>query len=249
MDCPVIGITGMRHNLTSRAAAQGIMAVLSADDYSHGVEAAGGAPFVLPYITEESTLEAWSDRLDGLILAGGEDVDPLLFGEEPKNGLGSIVPERDILEIKLIHLMMKRNKPILGICRGMQVINVAFGGSLYQDLGNQWSGKILHRQRAARNYLSHHVKLEPDSLVSRCLGGKSEILCNSFHHQAVKDLAEGFRPTGWDPEGLIEAMEHNRYPFLVAVQWHPENLWKDYSEFLGLFKGLVDACQCSCPPS
>jgi len=237
----------MRHVISSKVSSHSLLAVASADDYARGVEAAGGLPVVLPYAANDTTVLAWAERLDGLLLAGGEDVNPLLYGEQPKLGLAIVVPERDDIELQLVHAMVQSKKPVFGICRGIQVLAAAFGGSLYQELSREWRGKIAHRQKAPRDHLSHRISVKPDTRLSSCLGGCREIFCNSFHHQAVRDVPADWEATAWDDDGLVEAMEHAAYPFLVGVQWHPENLWSTHSEFLGLFTAFVDAARTSTP--
>lgn len=217
------------------------MGVVLSDDYAQGVEAAGGIPVVIPFLENEEMMREYAERLDGLLLAGGEDVDPSFYGEAPHIGLGEVSPERDALEISLIRETVALGKPILGICRGMQVLNVALGGSLYQDLPREWRGVIQHSQRAKRSHLSHTVRIQEQSKLYELLGRNSTIGCNSFHHQAVKEVAQNLVPVAWDEEGLIEAVENRSYPFMVAVQWHPENLWRTTSEYRGLFNGLVAA--------
>ncbi|MCL6597803.1 MAG: gamma-glutamyl-gamma-aminobutyrate hydrolase family protein [Alicyclobacillus macrosporangiidus] len=239
---PLIGITGTRHVIQTSSPAPVLMGLVCSDDYAKGVEAAGGIPVIIPYLTDGEAIERLADRLDGLLLAGGEDVDPNRFSESPVAGLGQVVPERDELELALIAQMRRRNKPILGICRGIQVLNVAFGGTLYQDLPRQWGGRIQHSQKARRDHLSHSVRIESDSRLAALFGGRKEVRCNSFHHQAVKDVGDGLRPVAWDEEGLIEAVEGvDSDTFVVAVQWHPENLWQRWPEHHGLFRGLVEA--------
>ncbi|RIV17114.1 gamma-glutamyl-gamma-aminobutyrate hydrolase family protein [Alicyclobacillaceae bacterium I2511] len=240
---PLIGITGSRFEITTVAGAPGLLGVSLADDYALGVERAGGLPLVIPYLQNPDSVSGLADYLDGLLLAGGEDMDPQQFGEFPQNGLGAVVPERDVLELALLRAMVDKGKPVLGICRGMQVMNVAFGGTLYQDLSRQWRGSVNHRQKARRNHLSHQVTLQPGSRLQQLLQGETEIGCNSFHHQAVNILAPGFIPVAWDPEGLVEGMESQGVSWLVAVQWHPENLWQSYPVFLGLFSGLIEVAQ------
>lgn len=238
---PSILITGNRHRQSSSLPGNLLQGLWLGDDYVHGVEQAGGIPFVVPFLENESSVELVADKMDGLLLSGGDDIDPALFGEEPHGGLGDVTPERDRLEILLIHAMMRRNKPILGICRGMQVLNAAFGGTLYQDLPREWKGRIQHAQRGPRNHVTHTVHIEPGSRVHDLLGGQTELRTNSFHHQAVKVVAGNLIPVAWDEEGLVEAVEIPGSSFVVAVQWHPENLWRKHSEFLGLFTGLVKA--------
>lgn len=242
---PLIAITGSRYRRDTKLPGIPLQAVSLSDDYAQGIEHAGGLPLVIPFLESKSALEAMATRVDGVLLSGGEDIDPLLYGDEPQMGLGEITPERDELEIELVRLMRQQRKPVLGICRGMQLMNVAFGGTLYQDLPREWKGKIQHAQRRARNHVSHSVTVAPESRMSSLLftdpSELLEIRVNSFHHQAVKQIAPGFVPTAWDGEGLIEAMEAGTDEFLLAVQWHPENLWRSYPIFLRLFQGLVEA--------
>lgn len=241
---PVIGLTGTRHVRKMSLPGMPLAGVALSDDYSQGIEAAGGLPVVIPYVANEVTLGDLATRLDGLVLTGGEDVDPSMFGEEPRHGQGTVVVERDKMEIALVQMMRAQGKPILGICRGIQIVNVALGGTLYQDLLRQWKGQIQHAQLAARNHLSHRVKIAPDSKLSSCFGGETTIRVNSFHHQAVKNIAPSLQAVAWDAEGLVEAVESLNEPFVLAVQWHPENLWHDNPVVVNLFKSVVDAAKC-----
>ncbi|MBX6352600.1 MAG: gamma-glutamyl-gamma-aminobutyrate hydrolase family protein [Thermoflavifilum sp.] len=238
---PLIGITGHRHSFPLQSTGPALLGVALSDDYAHGVAAAGGLPVVIPFLEGEAETDALADRLDGLLLAGGEDVDPALYGEPPHIGLGSVIPERDMLEARLFRRVMAQGKPILGICRGIQMINALLGGTLYQDLPREWRGGIQHSQRARRNHETHAIRVAPDSRLYDLLGRPQTLRSNSFHHQAVKQLGQGLRAVAWDEEGLVEAVEHETYPFLVAVQWHPENLWRDDPVHLGVFRGLVEA--------
>ncbi|MFB5190843.1 gamma-glutamyl-gamma-aminobutyrate hydrolase family protein [Alicyclobacillus fastidiosus] len=243
MTKPVIGLTGMRHTRTTTLPGLPLQGVALSDDYTLGVQSVDGIPMVIPFLSDDVTLGELARRLDGLLLTGGEDVDPATYGQEPRYGLGDVVAERDRLEISLVQMMRAQGKPILGICRGMQVLNVALGGTLYQDIPREWKGKTQHSQKASRNHLSHRVKLERASRLATCFGGKTSIRVNSFHHQAVKDIAKPLRAVAWDAEGLVEGIESKEGPFALAVQWHPENLWRDDETVLGLFRALVDACR------
>ncbi|MDI9260249.1 gamma-glutamyl-gamma-aminobutyrate hydrolase family protein [Alicyclobacillus sendaiensis] len=237
---PLIGLTGSHELRQSAVPGVPLQAVMLTDDYARGVERAGGLPVVVPYLADEASAIELGMRLDGLVLTGGNDVDPNLYGQEPLQGLGALEPERDRLEMLLVQVMRREQKPVLGICRGMQMLNVVLGGTLYQDLPRQWKGKIQHSQKAPRNACTHTVKLKPGSRVAQCYG-KTAIRVNSFHHQAVKDLAPLLKPVGWDSEGLVEAAESDgRWP-VVAVQWHPENLWREDEGAMALFHWLVEA--------
>lgn len=238
---PFIGISGARFSPDMIIPGPRLLGVSLSDDYAHGVETAGGIPVVIPFLESNHNISVVADKLDGLLLSGGEDVDPLSYGEQPLRGLGSIVPERDALELAMLAAMLERGKPVLAICRGIQLLNAALGGTLYQDLPSQWDGHILHAQRARRSHLSHSVKVATDSKLFHLLGEREEIHSNSFHHQAVRDCGRQLKAVAWDAEGLIEAVEHETLPFVVGVQWHPENLWRTTPYYLGLFQGLVNA--------
>jgi putative glutamine amidotransferase len=238
---PLIAITGTRRLLDMKLPGPQLLTVSLTDDYAHGVEHAGGLPLVIPFLEDAATVHAIAERVDGLLLSGGEDVDPALYNDQPRLGLGNVMPHRDWLELELIRAMRAQNKPILGICRGMQVLNAALGGTLYQDLPREWRGKIQHSQQAPRAHASHTVRVEPGSRMASLLGA-TEVRTNSFHHQAVKVLADGLVPVAWDEEGLIEGAEMpGDDEFVVAIQCHPENLWRTQPEFVGLFRGLVEA--------
>jgi len=237
---PIIGITGARHEFVSRDCAPNLFGVVSSDDYAEAVAASGAAPVVIPYVHATESIARLADKLDGVVLGGGEDPDPTLYGQPPRRGLATVIRERDDMELQLIHRMLEQGKPILGICRGIQILNVAFGGSLWQDLAREWSGTIQHHQRAARTHTSHKVTVAADSHLCKILG-QEELFCNSFHHQAVRQLGEGLQAVAWDEEGLIEAVEHPGHPFVVGIQWHPENLWRVSEPAMAVFRALIEA--------
>lgn len=238
---PLIGITPSRHKFALKLPGPVPLGAVLSDDYAQAVEAAGGIPVILPYLESEEALLATLSKLDGLLFSGGDDVSPLAYDEEPRLGLGSVTPERDFMELTLLHHAIRARTPIFGICRGIQVINVGLGGSLYQDLPREWRGVIQHSQQSPRNHLTHTVHLDPDSRIRSFLDQQTTLRTNSFHHQAIRSLAPGLEAVAWDDEGLIEAVEHTTQPFLIAVQWHPENLWRTAPAFLGLFRGFVEA--------
>lgn len=209
--------------------------------YVESIIRAGGVPMVLPITHDHQLLHRMLDNIDALILTGGEDVDPLKwYGEEPLPALGGIAPERDSFDVALARLAVQRGIPLLGICRGHQVINVAFGGTLYQDIPSQVKGsEVKHRQSAPGDYGTHTIRIEQNSLLHKQIGMQS-IAVNSFHHQAVKDVAPGFKVTATAVDGVVEAMEKMGSDQVYSVQFHPEVFTaQDIDTFLGIFEYLV----------
>lgn len=211
-DTPVIGLTGNFQD--------GACTLL--EGYFTSILKAGGVPFILPPVDDTDSLISALESVDGILLTGGADINPLFLGEEPIKELHSINPRRDRSELLLARLAADRQIPVLGICRGIQVMNAAFGGSLYQDIHVQREGTcIKHDQELGRSYASHTVQLEKDSLLYKLFGAET-LPVNSFHHQAVKEVAPGFRVTARAADGVVEAMESTEYKSMVGVQWHPE---------------------------
>lgn len=216
----------------------------SIDDYLKSVARAGGEPRVLD--PEGGPGEVALDSAEGLLLTGGPDVDPARYGEERHATVSAIAPERDEFEIALIRAAMSRGLPIFGICRGMQVLNVALGGSLIQDLPSHGDRTIEHSKTTPLCAIAHEVWVNPTSIVASLMPEKmaeaDACAVNSRHHQAVNRLAAGLEVAATAPDGVIEAIERPGVPFCVAVQWHPENFWRT-GEFRELFEGFVEACR------
>ncbi|MCR4441567.1 MAG: gamma-glutamyl-gamma-aminobutyrate hydrolase family protein [Peptococcaceae bacterium] len=207
------------------------------NDYTQAVEAAGGVPVLIPAVDPKAA-SYYYERLDGMIFSGGDDVDPAFFGEEPQRGLGEITPARDAFELALASLVLKGNKPALGICRGAQVLNIAAGGTVYQDLSAFSS--LQHSQQAPRWYSTHLVEIAEGSCLFGLLG-KKQIRVNSFHHQGLKAIGAQLRPVGWSRDGLVEALEAcDSSRFLLGVQWHPECSWDKDENSRILFRSLVE---------
>ena len=184
---------------------------------------AGGLPVILP-IGIEQDVQQLSTMLDGLLLTGGGDIDPMLFGEEPHKHLGDVSPSRDSIEMALVQEMLKKNKPILGVCRGLQIINIALGGNMYQDIYSQRDVPLLqHTQKAHRFHQSHFVQVKKGSLLES-ITKSEQIKVNSYHHQAVKDVPLSLIISGVASDGIIEAIESTEHAFVLGVQWHPEAL-------------------------
>lgn len=213
---PIIGIsTSLSSNGSSSVMNTYVQAVLKA----------GGTPVIIPVITQTKALSDIVNQLDGLIITGGADLNPLWYKEEPRKELGSLVPERDIYDLKLAKIALDKQIPTVGICRGLQLLNVAHGGSLYQDIPSQRPNHIKHNQDVEGSYGTHRAFIEKGSLLSTILE-KDTVLVNSFHHQAIKDLAPIFKVVATAPDGIIEAVEaYPNYP-IIAFQWHPEILTK-----------------------
>jgi putative glutamine amidotransferase len=213
------------------------------DTYTGAIRTAGGLPIILPIADDEPDLiAAYLDSVDGLLFTGGEDVAPAYYGEAMGERCQEPDKERDLFEIHLARAALTRRTPILGICRGLQLLNVAAGGTLYQDLACR-PGTLPHHAAdgAHRQQLIHGVRIRPGTRLHAIMG-VTESLVTSTHHQFVKDLAPGFRATAESVEdGIVEAIEHPDHPFLVAVQWHPERMVRDHTEHLALFRELVAA--------
>lgn len=191
--------------------------------YTQAVIKAGGVPVIMPGAGEIKTAGPYLKAVRGLVLAGGGDVDPAYFQEEPMPGLGEITPDRDRFEILLIKAALRQRLPILAICRGIQILNVACGGSLFQHIPAQIKTPIKHSQAAPRWHPTHRIFIDKASRLAEILGAGT-VPVNSFHHQAVKDIAPGFRISAISSDGVIEAIEHPGYRFVIGVQWHPEGM-------------------------
>ena len=237
---PVIGITG-NYNQETCTLAEG---------YYQSVLKAGGIPFIIPPFYETDRLGELLDRLDGILFSGGGDINPLLLGEEPIKELHSITPERDRQELLLARLAYDRQIPMLGICKGIQVINAALGGTNYQDIYTQMEGiRIKHSQDQDRRYPSHQVTLTKGSLLESLFPSvpsiapesqTKELAVNSFHHQACKEAAPCLKVSALSSDGVIEAIESNEFKSILAVQWHPETfILRDNREMLPIFEWLV----------
>lgn len=233
---PVIGISGNFREGDCTLAQAYYMSVLEA----------GGTPVVIPSYDDDKALVSLLDTLDGIVLSGGADIDPDYLGEEPLDCI-SINPRRDRQELTLVRMAVDRQIPVLGICRGIQVLTAALGGKLYQDIKTQHDRPCIeHSQTIARGLPSHEVKLEKDSLLYGFFG-KETLAVNSFHHQAVKEVPAGFRVTALAPDGIIEGMESTSFRPILGVQWHPECfLLENDRTMLPIFEWLVEQASLYC---
>lgn len=205
-------------------------------NYIEGLRQAGGVPYIFP-MGEPEDAETYVDSVDGILLTGGQDISSDLFGEEPLPQLGETDIHRDRFEIAIIQASQAAHKPVLGICRGQQIMNVALGGTLYQDIYAQHVATINHDQGpTAGETPTHHVTATPGSWLRDAFGER--FLTNSFHHQAVHELGRGLKPTGVTDDGVIEAIESDDDQ-LLAVQFHPEMMFKAHTEFEKIFQWVV----------
>lgn len=205
-------------------------------DYVDAVIKNGGIPMLIPFGESEEVVKSQIELVDGLILSGGHDVSPLNYGEEPLSKLGQTFPERDEFDRQLIQGAMQKGIPILGICRGCQIINAVMGGSLYQDISYIQDGKerIKHNQGHSPMLKTHSVTLTPESKLA-AIFKTEKLVVNSFHHQAIHNIAPEFQAVAKAADGVVEAIEHRTYPFMVGVQWHPEMLAKGDEQSNELF--------------
>ena len=223
---PVIGITGNYGEQNCKLA----------EGYYKSVWQAGGVPVIIPPLSDTDVIINTLEHVDGLLLSGGADYNPLYAGEEPSSRLGSINSERDLPELFITQLAYNRQIPILGICRGIQTLAMALGGKVKQDIADV--AQLRHSQDADRSEPTHSVRIEPGSILSHIYNNKEKIFVNSFHHQAVCDPGEHFRVTACSSDGVIEAIESREFKSVMGVQWHPECLSAE--EGLPLFSWLVN---------
>lgn len=211
-------------------------------DYVESLIKAGCIPVLLPVIEEPEDIRHQVEQMDGILLSGGYDMDTTLYGEEPAWGQDFSMREVDVFYLEVIRAAAKLKKPVFGICKGIQAINVAFGGTLYQDLAAQCPDSNRHRQLAPRYHPTHHIQVERDSFLGSVLPERTCV--NSFHHQAVKELAEGFRVTARAEDGVVECIERIEGSFICGVQWHPEMMAKFGNLLMiELFEAFAGKCR------
>lgn len=215
---------------------------MAPSEIKNAVVQAGGIPIILPYPDDftyaKEMAAAAVTTFDGLILPGGPDVDPTYFGEEPIPQIGRTAYQKDAFEIELIKATVAAGKPIFGICRGLQVLNIALGGSVYQDLAAQYPEYgVRHPQAAPGGFPTHHVNITDDSKTAQLVGTTSYV--NSRHHQGARNIGTGLRVTATAQDGVVEAIESEDSDQLLAVQWHPENMWRQFPDQFNFFKDIV----------
>lgn len=214
-----------------------------ADSYITAVEKSGGIPVIIPICDDIETVKDMVSRMDGVLISGGHDIDPRRYGERARSYCGTIMPKRDSQDIGLAeYVLNETDKPILAICRGIQVLNVAAGGSLYQDLEKEGGFEHHFMDMYPLNCISHQITAKVGSKIHE-IYGKNQIGVNSFHHQAVRRPGKEFAVTAVSDDGVPEAIEWEGRRFVVGVQWHPE-MMEDSVEQQKIFRALVNACSC-----
>ncbi len=222
----------------------GIAPCRSLTDYVESVRRAGGEPRVFNPLEDQP--EQIVGEVQGVLMTGGVDIDPARYGEEPHATVTAIEPERDAFEFALLLAAREARLPVFGICRGLQVMNVALGGSLIQDIAAEMTGILQHTLPTPPCAVAHEVWVSKGSrlwtLMQEKMADADTCSVNSRHHQAIKRLAPGFEVTATAPDGVIEAIECPNATFCLGVQWHPENFWRT-GEFRPLFEGFIEACR------
>lgn len=232
---PIIGITMFQETEVDKSFS------LVSNNYLNAIENAGGVPLFIPVSEDMEAVKPYLEMIDGIIFSGGECVGPINFGENPSKAISKINPSRDNFELALFQEAYNMDMPILGICRGAQLINVALGGSLYQDIFSEITNCYGHMPSGMQVYdLFHLIDIEENSKLFDIFK-TAELEVNSFHHQGIKDIGKDLKVTATAKDGVIEGIESLSRKFLIGVQWHPEDLTLKYKGFLKLFKAFIDS--------
>lgn len=243
---PLIGITCNSLHNDSFAYDRGLAAKdqdfhLLADDYVRAVHLAGGIPVLIPVLDDQPLMDELLENLDGLLISGGCDVNPQLYGERI-HSCGTLDPERDRMEMELARKALELDKPLLAICRGCQILNVTLGGTLYQDLPSENCFEKHFLLVGPCRMATHEVQIQKNSLLSQILTSDNILPVNSFHHSAVHKLADSFVVNAISPDGIIESYSLPDKKFVLAVQWHPE-MMADSPKNQEIFHAFIDACR------
>ena len=243
---PIVGIPTQTLQSLGGVSAEIPPSWVMSQRYIQTLTNAGALPWLIPLVSDEATLRGIYEALDAVFLPGGADIDPVSYGTAPHAMCDKTDRDRDRVELALAKWAVADGKPVLGVCRGMQLINVALGGSLYQDLATQFANGMKHDyfpfggSGYTRDYLAHEVHIAPESRLAR-LYGTGTIKVNSMHHQGVRAIADGLVATAHAPDGLVEALEGTEPSYLLAVQWHPEALTETDGATRRLFAEFVEA--------
>lgn len=209
--------------------------------YVSAIEKSGGLPVIIPYVRNDATLDSYVDMCDGFLFSGGVDVDPMHYGEEKKPTCEEVEPYRDELELKIFKKIIATKKPVLAICRGAQLVNVALGGTLYQDIPSEVDTSIIHRQLEGKCEPSHNVRIIEGTPLFDLIGDMT-MAANSFHHQALKALGNGLKVMATTDDGIAEAVYLDSERYLRAYQWHPERLYDKIEQNRLIFDDFIKAC-------
>ena len=210
--------------------------------YISAIEKTGGLPVLIPYVESDEILDGMVDGCDGFFFTGGKDIDPKHYGEKKKLTCEEIQPNRDNLELRAFEKVLSSGKPLLAICRGAQLVNIALGGTLYQDIPSETETELVHRQTVGEFEYSHHVNIVKDTPMYSLVGSE-RISANSFHHQAIKKLGEGLEVMAKADDGIIEAVYYNGDRYLRAYQWHPERLFDKDRYNRSVFEDFINECK------
>lgn len=239
-DLPIIGISG-NVSVEKNGRFPGYRSVFAYEDYVTAIEDVNGAALILPVTTNSAVIERHAAHIDGLLLTGGSDINPLFYQEEPLEKLQQLSSERDRFEMALVRAVINAGKPVFGICRGIHILNVAYGGTLYQDLTYYPNVSVKHKQQSGPYEVSHTVHVQQGSYLYDVLGEK--VWTNSFHHQAVKEVAAEFVVSATSDDGVIEAIEMRDKSFVLGVQWHPERMVNHHGNMRKLFADFVECAK------
>ncbi len=241
---PLIGITpDVERSPAVHSADRGEPLVVLQERYAWAILEAGGIPLILPVFPSQTAIRELLDRLDGILLSGGNfDIHPTFYGEEPTQALGEIKEERTQFELGLLSSALERDLPLLGVCGGAQAINVALGGSLYQDIASQIPNAGEHQQRALKDKGGHKIKVHDGTKLKQIVG-REDLEVNTTHHQAVKELGRGLIVNATAEDGIIEGIESKDHPFVLGVQWHPEFLTERDLSQKKIFASFISACK------
>lgn len=239
MKKPLIGIT-CNYMIAEAKSSLGQERNFVSKDIIDAVIEAGGVPILIPIMNREEDILDIMDSISGIVLSGGHDINPIYYGEEPTRSIGFTYTPRDLFELFIVKAAIEKDMPMLGISRGQQIMTVAFGGKLYQDLGENEKTYINHMQTSSIYDIGHYVNIIKDSKLYKIFGTE-KLLVNSFHHQAVKTVPSNFKVTAMSSDGIIEAMEHISKP-IMAVQWHPEIMIKKHPIMLKIYEEFIKWC-------
>ncbi|KNF10031.1 putative glutamine amidotransferase [Gottschalkia purinilytica] len=239
MKKPLIGVAGSTFNTINKLN-ESVEKIFVNTDYIRCVEEAGGTPIILPLVYDNEMIKKQVSICDGILMCGGLDANPMYYNEEPHQKLGWVNTTLDEYQIQVIKATLDIDKPLLAICRGHQLLNVACGGSLYQDLCQVPRETLKHKQDARRHEYCHEVNISQNSKLGKILGENAFV--NSFHHQAIKDLGENLSITAVANDGIAEAIEMKERKFVLGVQWHPECMALYYNNMMNIFKEFIQNC-------